>query len=75
MKKKPSTPLPPDHGARCAKFRQSLFNQGISMSDWARQQGINYNFVKDALRGKLKGQYGKSHAVYVAMGLKDGVQS
>lgn len=45
------------------------------MSDWARQQGINYNFVKDALRGKLKGQYGKSHAVYVAMGLKDGVQS
>lgn len=47
-------------------FRQ----QGITFTDWARQNGYTRNEVYRVLNGQSKAHYGKAHEIAVKLGLK-----
>ncbi|MCL2076047.1 MAG: DNA-binding protein [Betaproteobacteria bacterium] len=43
---------------------------GVAIQAWANAHGFARFDVVDLLRGKLKGKYGRSHRVAIALGLK-----
>lgn len=43
---------------------------GITVSEWARTKGWTPREVSLVLNGQIKGRYGKSHNIAVALGLK-----
>ncbi|NOT66694.1 MAG: DNA-binding protein [Methylotenera sp.] len=49
-----------------AKFRK----EGKSVNKWAKEHGFTPCMVYLVLNGQLKGNYGKSHDVAVALGIK-----
>ncbi|TDX60785.1 gp16 family phage-associated protein [Methylosinus sp. sav-2] len=51
-------------------FKTALEENGISITDWARQRGFNVRTVYGVLRGELKAKRGVSHKIAVAAGLK-----
>lgn len=50
--------------------RQFLRDNGITVVEFARQNGLDRHAVNDALRGVGKGNFGKSHQAAVALGIK-----
>ena len=44
--------------------------QGITMKSWAKERGFNPDAVSMIINGQLKGRYGQSHRIAVALGLK-----
>lgn len=44
---------------------------GIAVSEWSRQNGFKAHQVRDVLRGKTKGNFGASHKISVALGIKE----
>lgn len=50
--------------------RQHLRDNGITVVEFARQNGLDRHAVNDALRGVGKGNFGKSHEAAVALGIK-----
>lgn len=44
---------------------------GITMVHWAHENGFSVSAVSAVLRGQHKGNYGKSHQIMVALGMKD----
>ncbi|MFC0155078.1 DNA-binding protein [Xanthomonas dyei] len=50
--------------------RQWLEANGITVSAFARQNGVDRSVVHDLLRGRSQGKYGESHKAAVALGLK-----
>ncbi|WP_229694903.1 DNA-binding protein [Xanthomonas oryzae] len=58
------TPRSPDQA------RQWLGANGITVSAFARQNGVERSVVHDLLRGRSQGKYGESHKAAVALGLK-----
>lgn len=50
--------------------RQWLRDNGMTISAFAKQQGVDRSVVQDLLRGKTLGRYGDSHSAAVALGLK-----
>ncbi|BBL70370.1 DNA-binding protein [Methylogaea oryzae] len=52
------------------QFRAFIASQGVTMADWARERGYTPREVSQVLNGQIKGRYGKSFAIAVAMGLK-----
>ncbi|WP_071658907.1 DNA-binding protein [Duganella sp. HH101] len=51
----------------------SEFSQrGISIADWSRKNGFKPSLVYQVLRARTVPERGKSHAIAVALGLKDG---
>lgn len=55
-----------------ATFVKDLDAQGITISDWARNNGFPVTAVSQVLNGQRKGRYGLSHRISVALGLKAG---
>jgi len=53
-----------------AQARQHLRDNGITVVEFARQNGLDRHAVNDALRGVGKGNFGKSHEAAVALGIK-----
>jgi gp16 family phage-associated protein len=51
-------------------IKARLARQGVTVRQWAKQQGFQETMVYMLLNGQLKGCYGKSHQVAVALGLK-----
>lgn len=49
-----------------SKFAQ----QGISIAEWSRSHNFKVGQVRDVLRGKAKGNFGNSHKIAVALGIK-----
>lgn len=65
--------LPEAQAPRTVEMVQAdLLRAGISVTEWARQHGINRQVVFDLLRRKLKGRRGQAHAAAVLLGLKEG---
>lgn len=56
-------------------LREELNLQGIPMTEWARQKGVDGQALQDFLRGKSKGRFGKAHKIACALGMKEIKQS
>ena len=50
--------------------KQWFFDNGISVTDWAKQNGFRPQQVYALLNGKTRGVRGSSHRVAVALGVK-----
>lgn len=55
---------------KIAAFRADCEARGESIQDYCRRKGLDYDAMFMVLRGRSKGKRGKSHQVYVALGLK-----
>lgn len=53
--------------------RQWLSYQGITVSQWARENGFSVSLVFEVLAGRKKCLRGKSHNIAVLLGMKHGV--
>lgn len=53
--------------------REALARAGVSVSAWARANGFKPSTVAAVLRGERDTRLGRSHAVAVALRVKDGV--
>ncbi len=43
---------------------------GVTVSQFARANGLNRNAVQDLLRGRTQGNFGEAHSAAVALGMK-----
>lgn len=55
---------------KCKAIKAEFVLRGISLWDWARRHGFEYQTVVDVLNGRLKGKRGEAHRVAVALKLK-----
>lgn len=55
---------------KVAAFRAELEARGETIADYCRRQGLDYEAMHRVLRGRSQGRRGKSHQVFVALGLK-----
>ena len=53
-----------------AELKAWFHGQGINISEYCRQHGLDRQIVTDLMRGKAKGLRGKVHETAVALGLK-----
>lgn len=58
------TPLTPD------QVRQKFRSAGITLTQWAKDNGFPRQAVYRVMAGQDKGHYGQSHAIAVGLGLK-----
>lgn len=54
------------------EVKADFARKGISLSAWARQNGIHPKQVHDVLSGRTRGKYGDAHKIAVLLGIKDG---
>lgn len=47
--------------------------RGVSVAEWARQNGFTPSLVYQVLRGNNLPLRGKSHTIAVRLGMKDGI--
>jgi len=57
------------------KIRREFQKRGLSISDWARQNGFSTSLVYQVLSGQRKALRGESHKIAVLLGLKEGIIS
>ncbi len=50
--------------------RDWLLEQGVTATQFARENGLSLDSVKDLLLGRSKARSGKGHAAAVALGMK-----
>lgn len=50
--------------------RQWLRTNGVSASQFARDNGLSLDAVKEVLNGRSKANFGKAHDAAVALGIK-----
>jgi len=53
-----------------AEVRDWFFDEGLTVSDWARQHGLRPDAVYALLAGRTRGKRGQAHRVALALGLK-----
>ncbi|MFW9438458.1 hypothetical protein VWT83_13655 [Xanthomonas citri pv. citri] len=58
------------HPRSPAQAREWLVSNGITVSGFARQLGVNRTVIDDLLRGRSQGKYGDAHTAAIALGLK-----
>ena len=58
--------------AQCAKARQDLHEAGISVSQWAHDNGYTRDVVASVVYGRSACRHGQAHEVAVALGIKAG---
>ncbi len=54
------------------QFKQQLLAQGLTVSQWARNQGYTPRQASIVLNGQSKARYGLGHEIAVKMGIKEG---
>lgn len=54
------------------QVREQFFKQGVSIAEWARENGFRYSQVIDVLRSERECRRGNSHKIAVLLGIKDG---
>jgi gp16 family phage-associated protein len=54
------------------QVRDEFSRRGISISEWARKRGYSAQLVYQILAGRKRCMRGQSHAIAVALGLKQG---
>lgn len=50
--------------------RRHLYDEGVSVIDWARANGFDVHLVYGVLSGRSRASRGESHRIAVALGLK-----
>ncbi|MDV2470010.1 DNA-binding protein [Acinetobacter chinensis] len=55
------------------EVRSELQKRGLSIADWARQNGFTPKLVHQVLNSNKIPVRGKSHQIAVKLGLKDGI--
>ena len=55
------------------EVRNELQKRGLSIADWARQNGFSPELVHQVLNSNKIPVRGKSHEIAVKLGLKDGI--
>jgi len=55
------------------EVRSELQKRGLSIADWARQNGFTPELVHQVLNSNRIPVRGKSHEIAVKLGLKDGI--
>lgn len=50
--------------------KRKLRDRGITLRQWATDNGFDYILVSRIVRGVQKGNFGKGHDVAVALGMK-----
>lgn len=55
------------------EVRSELQKRGLSIADWARQNGFTPELVHQVLNSNRAPVRGKSHEIAVKLGLKDGI--
>ena len=55
------------------EVRSELQKRGLSIADWARQNGFTPELVHQVLNSNKIPVRGKSHQIAVKLGLKDGI--
>ncbi|MDT1852375.1 DNA-binding protein [Acinetobacter baumannii] len=55
------------------EVRSELQKRGLSIADWARQNGFTPELVHPVLNSNKIPVRGKSHQIAVKLGLKDGI--
>ncbi|MDR8278396.1 DNA-binding protein [Acinetobacter baumannii] len=55
------------------EVRSELQKRGLSIADWARQNGFTPELVNQVLNSNKIPVRGKSHQIAVKLGLKDGI--
>lgn len=56
---------------RTSEEVRALFNEnGVSISDWARERGFSVVLTRMVIAGKRKCLRGQSHQIAVALGMK-----
>ncbi len=55
------------------EVRSELQKRGLSIADWARQNGFTPELVHQVLNSYRVPVRGKSHEIAVKLGLKDGI--
>ncbi|HIE0670347.1 MULTISPECIES: DNA-binding protein [Acinetobacter] len=55
------------------EVRSELQKRGLSIADWARQNGFTPELVHQVLNSNRVPIRGKSHEIAVMLGLKDGI--
>ncbi|NHZ83614.1 DNA-binding protein [Massilia sp. CCM 8695] len=61
--------MAPSQTARDAVKRR-FYNEGITVTDWARANDFDVNLVYGVLSGRSRAQRGESHRIAIALGLK-----
>ena len=56
-----------------AEARAWFTEQGLSISEWARQHGFGRSLTRQILEGKKPCHRGQSHQIAVLLGMKQGV--
>lgn len=51
--------------------REKLRAEGYTVRDWAERHGFPLHGVRAVLYGRNKGNFGQSHAIAIALGVKD----
>lgn len=52
--------------------RDNLRKEGITLKEWAAINGFPLHAVRAVVYGRNIGNYGQSHKIAVALGVKDG---
>lgn len=53
------------------EVRSAFLASGLTIADWAKQNGFKTDLVYSVLRGRVRGARGEAHRIAVALGLKD----
>lgn len=56
-----------------AEARARIQQQGITITEWARQRGYNRHNVYEVLNGIIKAHYGRAHRIAVDLGMKPSI--
>lgn len=59
-----------DHLRSARETRNWFYDEGISMTDWAREHGFPRQAVYAVLSGKSRCTRGRGHRIAVALGMK-----
>lgn len=56
------------------EVKEDFQRRGITITQWARDNGFWPAQVHQLLIGKSKGRYGDAHRIAVRLGMKDGIE-
>lgn len=52
-------------------LRRHLDSQGVSLTSYAKERGVQYHLAVQLINGQTKGKRGKSHDAAIKLGLKE----
>jgi len=55
------------------QVKEEFSRNGVSVSSWAKANGVSKNLVYQVLKGGRQCRYGQSHKIAVLLGIKEGV--